>query len=214
MTTIKKPRDYSKGIVYKLCCLDTSVLEVYVGSTICFNKRKAAHKCHCTTPGHRHSHIRVYQFIRENGGWDNWQMVQIEAYAATSKRDLESRERDCMERFSVTLNTILPARREETVAEARKARYQANKAYVSEQHKVYYQENRAAISEQQKVYYQENRAAISEYRKNWYQEKKKKKKMPCEKVTCDCGSIFNRSSVTRHNKTKKHKRYLSDTYET
>jgi hypothetical protein len=221
MTTIKNPRDYSKGIVYKLCCLDTSVLEVYVGSTLCFSRRKAEHKRVCDNPSRKNYNLRVYQFIRENGGWHNWEMVQIEAYSATSKRDLESRERDCMERFAVTLNGKSPARIEETRDEYHKNYRQENKAAISEYHKNYRQENKVAICEYYKNYSQENKVAISEYKKVYRQENKvaaaeydkaryqENKKMLAEKVTCDCGSIVRRDYVSQHRKTKKHLALIS-----
>jgi len=35
----------------------------------------------------------VYQYIRDNGGWDNWDMVQVAEVNAKDKRELHATER-------------------------------------------------------------------------------------------------------------------------
>ncbi len=39
--------NYSKGLVYKLCCNDTNIKDIYVGSTTNFIRRKSDHKSAC-----------------------------------------------------------------------------------------------------------------------------------------------------------------------
>jgi hypothetical protein len=190
MTTAKSPRDYSKGIVYKLCCLDTNVLEVYVGSTICFNKKRSYHRSQCTNPADRNYNLSVYQFIRAHGGWHNWQMVQIEAYSATSKRDLESRERECMERCAATLNGNLPIRIEQTYA-----------AYQRPPDQIRYQVD---ICDKPTDYYQKNKADICKRARDRYQ----RKNALLEKVACVCGSVIYPTSLKAHVNTRKHRKYL------
>jgi hypothetical protein len=36
----KNQTDYSKTIIYKLCCLDTDVKDIYIGHTTHFTSRK------------------------------------------------------------------------------------------------------------------------------------------------------------------------------
>ena len=74
--------DYSKTIIYKLCCKDVNITDEYVGGTTNFYGRKGNHKGKCNN-----SNTRVYKFIRENGGWDNWEMIEIEKYNAIEKLD-------------------------------------------------------------------------------------------------------------------------------
>ena len=38
------PTDYSKGFIYKLCCLDVNIKDIYVGSSTNFKERKKQHK--------------------------------------------------------------------------------------------------------------------------------------------------------------------------
>ena len=42
--------DYSKTIIYKLCCKDINITDIYVGHTTNFIKRKNEHKSDCNNP--------------------------------------------------------------------------------------------------------------------------------------------------------------------
>ena len=39
--------DYSKTVIYKICCLDKSIQDLYIGHTTNFTKRKYQHKVCC-----------------------------------------------------------------------------------------------------------------------------------------------------------------------
>ena len=71
----KTPIDYSKTIIYKIVCKDLNVKDVYVGHTTDFIRRKRQHNsvCNCET-SLRHN-LKVYQLIRDSGGWENWSMI-------------------------------------------------------------------------------------------------------------------------------------------
>jgi group I intron endonuclease len=103
--TERKERDYSQGLIYKLCCNNLEVKEIYVGSTINFKQRKY---CHKSRSSNEKFNVKLYQFIRNNGGWDNWNMVLVEYYNARDIRDLESRERYWLETLKATLNCNIP----------------------------------------------------------------------------------------------------------
>ena len=113
--------NYNKGIIYKLCCKDPEITDIYIGSTTDFTKRKWKHKSQCKNP-----ELNVHNFIRENGNWDNWDMIQVEAYKAENKRDLESRERHWIETLKSTLNKNIPTRTHEEY-------YQNNKEFLGGQ---------------------------------------------------------------------------------
>ena len=91
--------NYSRSSVYKLCCNDTNITDIYIGSTVNFRTRKFQHKHSCTNETGAKYNIPVYEFIRENGNWDAWDMVQIEQYEATDKRELHRRERHWIEQL-------------------------------------------------------------------------------------------------------------------
>ena len=42
--TIRKERDYSKGFIYKLRCLDREIKDIYIGSSINKAQRKKCHR--------------------------------------------------------------------------------------------------------------------------------------------------------------------------
>jgi predicted GIY-YIG superfamily endonuclease len=62
--------------IYKICCDDLPEF-VYVGSTKAFRQRKNEHKSNCNNDNKKHN-FKLYQTIRENGGWENWRMVIID----------------------------------------------------------------------------------------------------------------------------------------
>ena len=72
--------DYNNGFIYKLCCKDVNIKEIYVGSSTNYKQRKQSHKSDCTNENSKRYNSCAYQFIRDNGGWDNWSMIEIIKY--------------------------------------------------------------------------------------------------------------------------------------
>lgn len=66
--------DYSNTIIYKITCKSPDVNEVYVGHTTNFVQRKYAHKQACINTKTSNYNCKLYQVIRNNNGWDNWNM--------------------------------------------------------------------------------------------------------------------------------------------
>jgi hypothetical protein len=120
--------DYSKTIIYQICCLDTSITDIYIGQTTSFINRKYNHKTHCNNQNGPLYNKRLYKFIRENGGWVNWKMVQIEEYHCNNKREAEARETYWMKELKSSLNTTLSFQTQEE-----------KKEYEKEYHKEYQQ---------------------------------------------------------------------------
>jgi len=190
------------GYPYRLVCKDVSVTECYVGSTINFRTRKCNHKKTCNKDTYQNHNLFVYQFIREHGGWDNWDMIQIEEFEHNTTRELHTRERYWIEHYKSELNRVIPTR-------TRKEWCEDNKEIISEQHKEYRQKNKEIISEQHKEYRQKNKEKISEKNKEYRQKNKEKiKEKNKEKITCECGSIHRKSDKTAHIKSKKHIKYI------
>ena len=69
---------YDNVYFYKIVCNDLNVTECYVGHTTNFAKRKHHHKNMCNNINDKKYNTPIYQFIRNNGGWDNWDMILIE----------------------------------------------------------------------------------------------------------------------------------------
>ena len=100
----KKAIDYSNAIIYQICCKDLSVKDVYVGSTTNLAQRRSRHKSNCTNENSRGYTYPVYRFIREHGGFDNWEVIKVQDAEVTCAEDLHKIERGCMERLGATLN--------------------------------------------------------------------------------------------------------------
>jgi len=153
--------DYSKTIIYKLCCKDPTITEIYIGSTTNFSQRKRSHKNSCKCETDNNYNTRKSQFIRANGGFENWSMVQIEEYPCENKRAAELRERYWVEQLQSKLNSNIPFRSSEEL-----------KIYNSERHKEYRESNKEQISERNKQYREANKEQISEQRKQNYEANK------------------------------------------
>ena len=77
------------GFVYKLYCIDPSIEEIYVGSTINIKDRMYKHKSNCNNANDRKYNYKVYKFIRDNGGWSNWTYEILEDVEVEDKDELE-----------------------------------------------------------------------------------------------------------------------------
>ena len=102
--------NYQNGMIYKLCCNDLNITDIYIGSTVCFKERKRCHKKSCNNPNSRNYNLKVYKFIRDNGGWDKWSMVLVANTSCNSKLELAKHERHYYEKLNATLNMIFPQR--------------------------------------------------------------------------------------------------------
>lgn len=128
--------NYENSVIYKLCCTDPTIKAVYIGSTTNFRKRKNQHKECCTNASSKKHGYPVYTYIRENGGWLNWDMVQVAEVKAKSKRDLHATERKYVEDLGATLNRQVPTK-------TRKQYYDDNKTEIIDRVKKYYQDHKA-----------------------------------------------------------------------
>lgn len=148
--------NFNNSIIYKLCCKNTDITDIYVGSTTNFLNRQQAHKYQCNTPYAKDYNLRLYTFIRDNGGWDNWDMVQLKSFKCNNKQELIQAERDTYEELNPTLNTNVPNRNF-------KEYYTQNLDYVKLLFKNYYSANREKIVEQKKQYNRDNKERIKAY---------------------------------------------------
>lgn len=199
--------DYSKTSIYKICCKDISILFLYVGHTTDMRRRKSCHKSNCNNERDKSYNIYVYQFIRANGGWDNWDMIEIEKYNAVDGYDAKKRERYWIEELKASLNSYIPTRTD-------KEYYEDNKEILAEKHKKYYENNKEKINENQKEYqkefYENNKDKIKEYQKEYAENNKIKiNEKRKEKITCECGCLICKGDLARHKQSKKHIELMS-----
>jgi len=199
MTT---PRNY---VFYKFVCLNDDVDSCYVGSTGNFKKRKSSHKQNCQNESRKEYNIKLYQTIRENGGWDNWNMIQIGTKGQITKREAEQIEEEYRKELKADINQKRAFRTEEERKKDDIERYHNNKEYIKEYRKEYIKEyrenNRDKILEQKKQYYDNNKEKKIEYQKKYRQNNREK---IYEKVKCECGNIVTRKGLSQHKKTMIH----------
>jgi len=88
--------------------------------------------------------MRVYQFIRENGLWNNWIVEQIEKYECNSKIEAEKCEGHYIETLKLSLNKCIPTR-------TQKEYNIDNKDKIKEQRKQYGAKTKEIILEKKKV---------------------------------------------------------------
>ena len=61
--------------VYRIECLDKNITDFYIGSTDDLKSRIISHKSSCYNTNTVKYNYKVYKFIRDNGGWDNWKVI-------------------------------------------------------------------------------------------------------------------------------------------
>jgi hypothetical protein len=179
------------AIVYKICCKDESVNDIYIGSTNQPATRKYQHKKACELTPNR----KVYKFINENGGWQNWEMVTLDEIDYKGDISILRRaERYWYDKLLPSLNNnqIIPSKEE--VNKRRKdysdKYYQKNKEHLKQVSIAYAKEHRQKTREYQKLYRIQNKDAIRERFR--------------EKFECPCGGRYFYANKLRHNNTKKH----------
>ena len=208
----KVPIDYSKTCIYKLVHFDDlNDDNIYVGYCTNIVKRRDKHKRRCCNPESDGHNLKVYQFIRANGGWDQWQMILVEKYPCDIVDEAIARERYWKRELNATLNTQEPGRtrkeyreeNKEKMAEYQKQYNEINKEYLKEQKKEYRENNKEEINQRNKKYREKNPNKNKEY----YENNKHKN---AEKVTCECGSIIRSIEISRHRKSKKHQEWVKN----
>ena len=143
------------GIIYKLCC--DGVEKFYVGSSENFNERKRTHKSNCNNPNSKNYNLNVFQYIRENGGYDNWNFEILEEKEFENKKALKIREQYYINLLKPSLNC-------------------KNAFNDEKQNKQYHQQ------------YRKIQQAI--------------------KIDCPCGKKTDKNHKPRHEKSKRHTKYL------
>ena len=208
--------DYSKTIIYKIKCREPTILDCYVGHTTNFIQRKYKHKFDCNTPTRKNHNDYIYRFIRENGGWENWDMILIEEVECNNFNEACKKEQYWIDELKPLLNTRRAFNSDEDWKEYFK------KYRETEKYKIYMEMNKEKANERSKEYYKDNREEklkyVSEYKKNHYEEILVKQKNNWEKnkdkynqkTTCICGSMFLLRAKNRHEQTTKHQDFIKN----
>ena len=164
--------DYSNTHFYRIVCRDLKITDCYVGHTTDFRVRKNAHKSQCSNISSTGFNFPVYQFIRENGGWSNWDMVLIAKHSCEDKLVATMKERYYIEQFNASLNAVVPAR-------GVKERNILRKEEMTQYHKQYHCMNKETVQANKKQYNDPRHQEITEYNHKYYQKPKDHLKDTC-----------------------------------
>ena len=98
--------NYSKTQIYKIVCNNPNIDSFYIGSTTNWAKRKNSHKNRCNDVNDKKHNLQIYQIMRENGGFENFNMILVEDYPCENRRQAEQREQYWKDLLTPDMNTI------------------------------------------------------------------------------------------------------------
>lgn len=171
--------------IYKLECKNIEeCADIYIGSTYEWEKRKKKHKETSIYPKMEGHDQLKYKTMREYGGWDNWDMIELEKCDIIIQTDEEAHkiEQRWIDETGATLNMKDAYRGKEKL-----------QAYQKEYTAEWRRENAEYKKEQDRIYREKNAEEI-----------KAKKN---QKFTCECGGKYTNSHKQEHLKTTKHKEW-------
>ena len=168
------------GIIYKIYDQTDKKL-VYYGST----EQSISERLGCHISDYKSYKNGNHHFVTSYLVFDadNYDIMMVERVEFGDIKELRNRERFYIEN-NICVNKIVPNR---TDAEY----YKANKDKILEDRVKYYKANKDKIAEQRAERYQENKAKIN------------------EKFSCICGGSYTYINKSRHEKTKKHTKYIA-----
>lgn len=100
--------DYSTTVIYKITCKDPNIIDKYVGHTVDIVRRRKEHKYSTSNAKSACYNLKLYKFIRDNGGWDNWKMEVIAFYECNNLREARQKEQDHYIELKASLNSVEP----------------------------------------------------------------------------------------------------------
>jgi vacuolar-type H+-ATPase subunit I/STV1 len=202
---------YENGCIYMIKHKTDETKDFYIGSSYNFKERCRTHKKSCNNQNIKDYNYKVYKYIRENGGWDCWNIILLYDYQCKNKYQLELEETRAVKEYKSTLNQVIPRRthqeyyqdNKEKLLQKRKELYEANKEEILEQHKEYYQDNKEKILQQKKEYRKDNKEKISQLKKEHYEANKEEiNKKRAIKINCDiCNRLVCKDCIARHKRT-------------
>ena len=220
----KTTMNYSNTVIYKLICKDLNITNTYIGHTTSFIKRKNQHK---TQSANLTNSQRVYEFIRENGEWANWEMLEIEKFPCADGNEARTRERFYIEELKADLNMINPITTKEEELERHREYNIINRDKITEYNQDTENKERASIWKKEQ--WLKIKADEERYEKVKQQCKEAKIKRDAsmteeeieaqriktndklkEKIECICGATITKGSKPFHLKSKKHQQFLEN----
>lgn len=154
-----------KKYIYRIYDLN-NVNICYIGSTSNPDKRFKEHhrillKCNILQGYKRFQNMKLYQYIQENGGWDNFKCEVVFELESSNNKEVFECERNYINQYNACLNLKMPYIDDDERRE--KLKIKSSK---------YYNKKRSEILEQKKSYYEKNRDKIKNNMLDRYYKKK------------------------------------------
>ena len=181
----------TKECVYRIECKDPEIKKIYIGSSLDLDNRIGSHKYSCNTPKCKEYNTPVYKFIREHGGWDNWQFdIEQDCYGMP-KEEIVELEQIFIGCLNPELNSINATGqdRNEYMKEYRENNKESIKEYQKEYNKEYREKNKQSIKEISQKYRENNKESIKQYQKEYGKIK----------ANCPhCDKEMNKTNINKH----------------
>lgn len=94
--------------LYSIKPINPNDTNLYIGSTVNFNRRKQQHKKASTNKRGGTYYCILYRYIRKCGGWDNFIMEKILDYPCETKHEGLLKEKEYIIKHEATLNSVMP----------------------------------------------------------------------------------------------------------
>ena len=214
--------DYSKTIIYEIICNDITITDCYIGSTTDFNSREQQHKKSCCDEEDDEHNYKKYVFIRDNGGWDNRTMLEIEKYPCLNNNQARERERYYYDIRNSTLNTYRPFITDDERAEEARERVRISRLENPDYMVQWRIDNVEKIKQTRKQYRIDNVDKIKKYDEEHREEanlkgkqyridnKEKLRIRDSKKHICECGKEGNIRHKYSHLKSLFHIQFIAN----
>tara|TARA_R110000868_G_C10627026_1_gene742839 strand:+ start:168 stop:722 length:555 start_codon:yes stop_codon:yes gene_type:complete len=155
----------------------------YIGSSKNMPVRIGLHKSRCFDETNK---CKLYQTMCENGGWEAFQLIELEHHNMTDQ-DAREYEQQLIDMIQPNMNS-----------------YKAWTGLTHQEYnKQYRQDNKEQFKERLKEYYVVNKERFKQYRQD-------NKELSQEKHNCECGGKYTTEHKSHHLKSEKHKLYIAD----
>ena len=201
--------DYSQTHFYKIICKDTSIKDIYVGHTTDFKTRKGCHKRVCNNPKEPNHNIPLYKFIRDNDGWENFDMIWLETKSYENSMEARKREREIVEELNASLNQVKPYRSVEEKKVYKQEWAKSKGDSLREYKHNWHLDNRDRLNEIKRQKYLDNKEEHLAKCKKYYQDNIEERRAIRNRVCqCSCGDTYTYANKKRHERTNFHQQYL------
>ena len=109
--------NFSNTIIYKISCKNPSITDIYIGYTTNFVQRKHMHKNEYLNVKSINYNNKLYNAIRNNGGWENWIMEKINDFNFKDNYEAKEKVNEYVFLLNATLNQTEKTITEKTITE-------------------------------------------------------------------------------------------------